>query len=188
MLRKTATLASVCALLTGFTVAGTASAAAPSGESRAATFAAQAHKEGLTDADAAALQRRVDGYLTTMGGKQVAANKIDLGGGSSVVLTLPGEKRARELTGTKRILDSCDSKTFCAFQNSQWWGDQIQMYRCDDYIIPWTTIGSWINNQSTGTVAQFKDNTATVRWVDGGAFAQDDTADWSWVLFVNNCR
>ncbi|MFE3943785.1 hypothetical protein ACFXPV_18225 [Streptomyces sp. NPDC059118] len=188
MLRKAATLASVCALLTGFSVAGTASATAPSGESRAAAFAAQAHKEGLTDADAAALQRRVDGYLTTMGGKQVAANKIDLGGGSSVVLTLPGEKRARELTGTKRILDSCDSKTFCAFQNAQWWGDQIQMFRCDDYIIPWTTIGSWINNQTTGTVAQFKDNTATVRWVDGGAFAQDDSADWSWVLFVNNCR
>ncbi|MFE6667458.1 hypothetical protein ACFVFH_28345 [Streptomyces sp. NPDC057697] len=188
MLRKAATLASVCALLIGFDVAGTASAAAPDGGSRATAFAAQAQEAGLSRTDAAALQRRVDGYLTTMGGKQIAANKIDLGGGSSVVLTLPGEKRARELTGSKKILDSCNSKTFCAFQNAQWWGDEIQMVACSDYMIPWTAVGSWINNQTTGTVAQFKDNTATVRWVDGGAFAQDDTADWSWVLYVNNCR
>ncbi|MEV5201126.1 hypothetical protein [Streptomyces sp. NPDC053720] len=131
MLRRTAVLASACALLTGFNVAGTASAAAPDRESRAATFAVQVHKEGLTDAEAAALLRLRERAVV---GRPAPDGQL---------LGLP---------------------------------DPVEHHRLLD------------QQSDHGTVAQFKDNTATVRWVDGGAFAQDDTADWSWVLFVNNCR
>ncbi|MET7703599.1 hypothetical protein [Streptomyces sp. NPDC005485] len=155
-------------------------------------FAAQARAAGLTGAEAVTLQNRVDRYLAEMGGTQVAANRIDLGGRSSVTVRLPGEKAARDLSGSPASgavsgRDRCDYKYMCAFSDTIFRGDRIDMYVCDDYPIPWSNDGSWVNNQTAGTVSQFKDKQGHVGWHDGGAYEEDISAPWYWVYDVRNC-
>jgi hypothetical protein len=52
-------------------------------------FVIQAGDAGLTNAQAASLQTRVNTYLARTGGTQVAINKIDLDGKGTLLLALP---------------------------------------------------------------------------------------------------
>ncbi|MFK4084974.1 hypothetical protein ACI2LF_12740 [Kribbella sp. NPDC020789] len=153
-------------------------------------FLAQAHEAGLTAQQAAILQDRVDGYLQQVGGRQVAANEIDLYG-ATLRLTLPGETRVRELTAGPRAAAQvgCRYLHFCAWRDPYFVGDLIEMYECKDWSIPWLGHGSWENNQSAHTIAKFKSNDGVTRWTDGpgGSWSYDDDADWSWVHWVRNC-
>ncbi|GHJ36793.1 hypothetical protein [Streptomyces sp. TS71-3] len=178
------------ALFTLPAIAGTAGAASGSG----AGFAAQAQRLGLSNSEATALQSRADRYLDEMGGTQVGVNKIRLGSGAEVVMALPGEKYARDLdaasspAGTQGAAYVCNYGHMCAYQLMYETGDVIDMYTCKDYVIPWVGTGSWDNNQTTGTVAYFKDNNGTIGWSSPGARSWDEDAPWDWVHWVNNCR
>lgn len=82
---------------------------------------------------------------------------------------------------------SCPYKYFCAYPGANFTGTPIPMYNCTEYDIPWTTVGSWINNQTPGTRAQFRSSDHVTRWTDTGAYDSDASADWSWVYWVKPC-
>lgn len=167
--------------------AGAASAGATGAVS---PYAAQVKQAGLTATQTAALQDEVDRYLAQTGGKQVAANVIDLGGKHLMYVALPGEAHPRDMTGGA-LVDHCwpgvDSGYFCAYAGLNFTGTSIPMYSCARYPIPWTADGSWINNQTMGTVANFLDDSGVSRWNDGGAYNEDEDAPWYWVHWVKNC-
>ncbi|MDV9168583.1 hypothetical protein R6V09_00290 [Streptomyces sp. W16] len=167
--------------------AGVASAGA---EGATSPYASQAKQAGLTASQTSALQNEVDRYLTQTGGKQVAANVIDLGGKNLMFVAVPGEAHPRDMT-KGALADPCASPVdygyFCAYSGINFTGSSIPMYSCARYRIPWTADGSWINNQTTGTVANFLDDSGVSRWHDGGALSWDDDAPWYWVHWVKNC-
>ncbi|MER6564079.1 hypothetical protein ABT300_41445 [Streptomyces sp. NPDC001027] len=47
---------------------------------------------------------------------------------------------------------------FCAFSGQKDTGTSIPMWHCTRCRIPWTANGSWTNNQTTGTIANFLDD------------------------------
>ncbi|MFE9768188.1 hypothetical protein ACFYPC_27335 [Streptomyces sp. NPDC005808] len=168
--------------------AGTASASTADATS---PYASQAKQAGLTTSQTAALQKEVNRYLAQTGGKQVAANVIDLGGKSLMSVALPGEAHPRDMTDGV-LVNVCDDSWadygwFCAWSGTSFTGSSIAMYGCADYVIPWTANGSWENNQTTGTVARFKDNSGFIGWEDEGAYDNDWDAPWYWVHWVRNC-
>ena len=168
--------------------AGVASAGA---EGATSPYASQARQSGLTASQTSALQNEVDRYLAQMGGKQVAANVIDLGGKNLMFVALPGEAHPRDMT-KGALVDHCnapgvDYRYFCAFSGTDLTGTSIPMYSCARYRIPWTADGSWFNHQTTGTVANFLDDSGVSRWHDAGAEDWDADAPWYWVHWVKNC-
>ncbi|MDX3752577.1 hypothetical protein [Streptomyces sp. AK08-02] len=167
---------------TGAASAGTTGAVGP--------YASQAKQAGLTGTQTRGLQNEVDRYLAQTGGKQVAANVIDLGGKHLMFVALPGETHPRDMT-SGALVNHCapavDYGYFCAYSGLNYTGSSIPMYSCARYRIPWTANGSWINNQTTGTVAHFLDDGGVSRWNDGGAFSADGDAPWYWVHWVKNC-
>lgn len=172
-------------------VAGSASLAAVlamCGTATAGTAPGQTGEPGLTSAEATALQNRVDAYIADVGGTQIAADRIRLGTGAVLTLALPGRAVGAGRGETTRAASyACRYGHFCAYSDVNWSGDVIDMYYCADYKIPWFGNGSWINNQTPGTQAGFKDWDFVVRWVDPGAYSSDDVADWTWVNYLKNC-
>src|SRR5258705_2590611 len=103
---------------------GTANASAES--SKARTFAAQAAAAGLTRAQAAQLQTSVDDYLAKIGGVQISANKIQFAEGATLLLPLPGEQQAHELTAAADA--TCDGGHMCAWQYTDFSGGKIDLF------------------------------------------------------------
>ena len=130
-------------------------------------------------AQAQQLQARADYYLATMGGVQVAPNQIDLDG-ATVHLLAPNSPAY-----------VCRYGHMCAYGHQQFVGelpdDVVDMYNCRDYYIPWGGRGSWINNQTTGTSADFKDGDGIVRDATGPAYSQHPDFPWGWVWYVKPC-
>lgn len=163
------------------TLAGTGTANA------ASTAAAQG--PGLTPAQAHELQARVDAYLAKLGGTQIAINEIRLPHGADLLLTLPGEKTAHRIstTGTRAatpgsLLD-CPHYYICLFQGQNYTGDVISAYQCGVYVpIPFANYGSWINNQSSGTVAHFYDYYYNAFPTDP---AYSASVSWDWAPWYN---
>ncbi|ATE57292.1 hypothetical protein [Actinosynnema sp.] len=179
--------AAVVSLLLG----GTASA---SGER---SFTAQARAAGLTAAQVEGLQDKVDGYLRELGdrGKQVAPNQIELGG-AVLNVTVPGEDQPRvlgEVTANVNNAAQCSGNWarygwFCAYRDQWFSGDNIGMYACGDYYIPWYTTGSWHNNQTTGTRPWLYFTTGEGPWHMPPADSQQASGvGWSPVLYIDNC-
>jgi hypothetical protein len=141
-------------------------------------YLAQAKQLGLTSKQASDLQNRADSYLSTLGGQQVAADRIRLSDGADLVLALP--------TTGKVAAVACTFEHMCAFRYENYQGDLIDMWHCNWYRIPWKGNGSWINNQFNGTVAIFRDDDGIARW-QSPAYDSDLSADWNWVHWVQNC-
>ncbi|MFJ2163230.1 hypothetical protein [Streptomyces sp. NPDC087856] len=178
-------LASGIFAATAFT--GTAHAAAEHGQP--ALFEQQAGRLGLTTTERQSLQSRVDVYLKRTGGTQVALNKVSLDNGKGyVLLTLPGERTVRDISAAGHpSFHGCAYYFFCAFQSVSFEGDVNAWSDCDVDEISFIGYGSWVNNQTAGTRAQFKDESRVTRWTDSGAPTEDNSADWNWVFFVKAC-
>lgn len=128
--------------------------AAPAQVATAGTpFLRQAQAAGLTATGAANLQARVDAYRAEVGGVQTAANKIDVGDGATLWVTLPGEVAARDLDNRRlQPPGSCSDQHLCLWQDADYSGDSYTLSSCDSWqIIPWLTLGSYRNNQAPGT-------------------------------------
>ncbi|MEU0646013.1 hypothetical protein [Streptomyces umbrinus] len=178
--------------MTTVLVAVTGTGAASAAVDDRAAFVAESRAAGLSAAQAAGLQDKVDAYLIKLSGKgtQVSPNQIDLGG-AALNVTVPGEKRPRPLGDVTTNVIQCDVyadyKWFCAYQYEFMEGDNIGMYRCDVYRIPWATWGSWINNQTEGTspTAYFTDGSS---WRMPPAYDRQDTGvHWQPVRSIRNC-
>ncbi|RJQ66549.1 hypothetical protein D5S17_35135 [Pseudonocardiaceae bacterium YIM PH 21723] len=178
--------AAAAALLLSLTPSATAAGQAP------VRFADQAQSIGLSGAEARDLQSQIDGLIARQGGTQVAVNRVDMGGYAHVI-TIPGERYPRvagDFGRTAPLAAACAYKHMCAYKWTGFVGDGddfIDMYKCEDRWIPWTTMGSWINNQTKGTRAQFKDRSRIVRFTSDPAYSSDASAPWDWVGWVKPC-
>ena len=182
---RTRILGIFAALITTFLVAAPANASTD--------FVAQARHAGLSANQAAALQAKMDGYLAKTGGTQIAPNQIDLYG-ATLFVALPGEAHPRDFTGGAAIQSTrpecsprADYGWFCAYSGTYWTGDQIGMYACNQYNIPWSTIGSWDNKQTSGTKAVFYDDLHRVYYTTPGAPTWSGYFGWEPVAKVRNC-
>ncbi|WP_432006138.1 peptidase inhibitor family I36 protein [Streptomyces parvus] len=184
-------LAALVTALAVLVATPTAAGAGDAARGARADFTAQATSAGLSGAEAKGLQVRVDGYLAKMPGTQVGANKIDLAGGGELLLALPGERNARDLTapdtGVGAAAD-CPYTYVCAYPYENFGGDQLRLYTCD-YLtyIPWTGTGSWINNQRSTLYAKFYGSNGRLGWTSPGGYSEDRHAPWGWVWWLSPC-
>lgn len=178
-----ATVFAVMALVAGSVLGLTgAASAAPAQSDGHSAFSAQTQKAGLTGAQARQLQTKVDGYVAKTGGTQVSANKIAVEGGDLLVAA-PGQRYARDLAGPAgdSAVAACGYGWLCLYRG----GDTLNYYRCGTYSMPWVGDGSFINNQTTGTVARFLNSDRSERW--SSRAYQSGTATWTPVYYVVPC-
>jgi hypothetical protein len=179
--------------------AASLTAGAASASTGSADFTAQAKNAGLSSAKAKELQSRVDRYLTDYHGTQIAANKISADG-MYITLALPGEKYARTLppaAGMRpldewrdRCLDGSPvhSGWFCLYKQPVFQGDVLSMYTCGNHpIYNWLGRGSWVNDQTQGTVALLRSNSWSYAYYTPGAYSSDTDYDWTPVDVVHPC-
>ncbi|WP_406060942.1 hypothetical protein OG462_25165 [Streptomyces sp. NBC_01077] len=155
-------------------------------------FSAQVRSAGLTGTEARSLQARVDGYLAKMPGTQVGANKIALAGGiGELVLTLPGERYARDLTAPNAELGAaagCPYTYVCAYPYEDFVGEELRLFTCNYPVrIYWGGTGSWINNQRSTLYARFYDLNGNLGWTSPGGYSEDRHAPWGWVGWLSPC-
>ncbi|MHC3473157.1 hypothetical protein ACYF6T_31325 [Streptomyces sp. 7R007] len=155
-------------------------------------FVVQARAAGLTAEQAGALQAKVDGYLARQDGRQVAANEIRLAGGATLTLTVPGERYVRDLAAPDAARTTedweCDYTYFCMYRQPLGQGERLSLYHCQDYALQdWLGEGSYYNNQTPGTQAQFKDRNRRVIYTTPRAPFSDASFDWTPVWYVKPC-
>jgi hypothetical protein len=112
---------------------------------------------------------------------------LALAGTVLVLAATAGTSGAAAQTGEVGAAATCRSGHFCAYSGINFTGQVIDMYNCRDHRIYWGGHGSWINNQTGGARAQFKDRDGIVRWVSDAPYTDDRDADWSWVYSVRPC-
>lgn len=189
VVKRFASVAAAALALLAVGLTGPASAAPAQADT---VFGAQARAAGLTQAQADALQAKVEGNLARLGGRQVSANEIRLAEGATLLVPVPGEKYARDLTspaGTRSALAwECTYEYFCMYRGQNGTGERLALYYCQDYALDnWVGLGSWWNYQTTGTRAQFKDRNRTVIYTTPGASSYNGSYDWTPVWYVKPC-
>jgi len=156
-------------------------------------FVVQAQAAGLSVSQATALQEKANEYLAKLGSqaRQVAPNRIELPG-AVLNFPVPGESQPRALSASAPIPEcqgGANYKWFCAYQYENFGGAHIGMYTCGVWhVIPWSTTGSWENNQTRGTrpLLHFLNNTY---WDMPAAYAVQRTGvGWSTVYRIRPCR
>lgn len=191
--RTVAALVAVLVLLPMLSIGAGAATAASS----RSDFIRQARTAGLSAGQAQALQATVDDYLVRLkgSGTQVSPNQISLKGGMLNV-AVPGEDQPRNLVrnpaypaAAANCRPSADYEWFCAYQYEYRQGDVVDMWECfREFIIPWSTFGSWENNQTRGTrpLLEFLNGST---WEMPGAYSnQLSGVGWSPVWSIIPCR
>ncbi|MEV0227120.1 hypothetical protein [Streptomyces sp. NPDC050704] len=74
----------------------------------------------------------------------MSVNKILVDEATEIVLVLPGEKYARDVTtqSSSTIKATCLTLWFCAFSGPNYTGDSTKRSSCGTLHIPWYTDGS----------------------------------------------
>ncbi len=175
---KLTSLVALVAVTAGCLVGLAGPAGAAPSANPTARFTAQAEAAGLTAAQAHSLQSRVDGYLRTVGGTQVSANKIDLDGTGELVLAAPGLVTPAA---------TCYSGDMCVWSGQSYTGDFMSKYVCSRFSMPWATTGSWRNNQSSGTRARFYDSNNNLYYTTPAAPSHDTSYNWVSVFSIIPC-
>ncbi|GGU37809.1 peptidase inhibitor family I36 protein [Streptomyces lavendofoliae] len=159
-----------------------------------AAFRAEAVRDGLSAQQISGLQQKVDAFIAESGGKQIAANKVAVEGGS-VTFTVPGEKYARALNSglngnsPATAAASCPYYYFCGYKGSNFTGEQWNRSSCVLHEIPdgWNSGGSWINNQSGDTRARMYNKSKSLIYTTPPAYSSDADGDWGPVWYVRPC-
>jgi hypothetical protein len=194
--RRVATLALAFGV---FAAGGAVSATADTEPVVQADFDVQAKSAGLSRAQAEELQTRVDRYLADYHGTQIAANKISAVG-MYITVALPGENYARTLPAASDVLakdvwqDRClngspvYSGWFCLYKRQTFQGDVLSMYTCGDHrIYNWYGYGSWVNDQTRGTVALLRSANWAYQYRTPGAYSSSTSFNWTPVDVVHPC-
>ncbi|MEU1804759.1 peptidase inhibitor family I36 protein [Streptomyces sp. NPDC019937] len=159
-------------------------------------FATQSRQAGLTATQSARLQRDVDAVIAESGGRQVAANIVDLGDDASVRLVVPGEKYVRDLATTRGPVTApiqavCPYKDFCAYQGTNYTGHEQRFGECREENLKgrgWSGSGSWYNNQSKPSMrAKMYGKAGNLVYKDGGPGSHDLNANWRPVWSIKPC-
>ncbi|MFH7599696.1 hypothetical protein WDV06_32040 [Streptomyces racemochromogenes] len=145
------------------------------------TFTRQARAAGLSAAQAAALQQRVDSVLASdPQARQTSANKLSIAGGD-LVLRAPGQSETRDLAAPGQALD-CANGHLCIRDGL---GNNYDYYYCGYYDFGGVGDGTFNNNQSSGTRARFYNQNGSERWSN---VAKDSgTASWTPVYHIRPC-
>ncbi|GAB1512608.1 hypothetical protein JCM33774_46500 [Actinophytocola sp. KF-1] len=154
-------------------------------------FVGQARAAGLATGKADALQAKVDRYLVALEGRgtQVSPNQIDLGG-AVLTVAVPGEATPRQFgaAGVPQCAGaSANYEWFCAYQYEHYTGDNIGMWSCGYYPIPWVTIGSYQNNQTAGTVPTVYFDGGTSENLPPARHDESEWVPWYRIHTVRNC-
>lgn len=125
---------------------------------RPAPFRDQALASGLTDAQAADLQNRVDDVLAAIpGGHQVSATEISYDGLTATVDPLYSADRANLVPASP----TCSEGWFCIVVQ----GTQFDFFKCQTWDLSnWLNNASFNNNQTPGTVARAYDQGFNQIW------------------------
>jgi hypothetical protein len=155
-------------------------------------FSAQAERAGLTNIQAKKLQGEIDNYLAEFGGKQVAANKIELAGTGSLVVPLPGERYARDLAQPASILSThhgCLEYYFCMYRGTNYSGTRLNLFYCNEVALSgWVTKGSYVNNQLPyGSIAALLKRQNHTTAVVSISYDEDASFDWYPIWYVDPC-
>jgi len=160
-------------------------------------FAQDALSAGLSRAQVSELQGQIDRDLASLGGVQVAANKITTVDGATVLYPLPGEKYAHALGDGRDGNDiataaaSCPYYNFCGYKGANYTGAQWNKSNCGVYNeIPdgWNSGGSWYNNQSHRYTSSMYGKTKNFVFQTASAPSSDPAGNWHPVWYVrNNC-
>ena len=147
------------------------------------------------DSASVALQSEVDRDLATLGGKQVAANRIVAGDGSVITYVPPGEKYAHVLgdgldgNNPQTAKASCAYGAFCGWSKSNFTGRMRSWVDCNVYFtLPstYSSGGSWINNQTHHYTTSMYDKYGSRVYTTPPAYSSDDHGDWSNIHFIYN--
>jgi len=184
--------AAVVSLVTTVAVASQADAfpvGAPS------NFTAQVRAAGFSAGQAAALQGEIDRDLATLGGKQVAANRIITSDNSTITYPLPGEKYAHVLgdglngNDPRTPFALCSSGAFCGWPYANYQGKGFTHAACGDYYeIPngWDSGGSWINNQTHHYTTSFYGRHYAYLSTSPEAYFAESHGNWGPVWYISN--
>ncbi|MFJ2171054.1 peptidase inhibitor family I36 protein [Streptomyces griseofuscus] len=188
----------VTALLAGAGALATPAATASATPTTHQVFATQARKAGLTDTQSTELQRQVDATLAESGGRQTAANIVDLGNGTSIRLVVPGEKRVRDLATTRGPATGpalqqyvCPYGDFCAYTEPGYNGKEQRFGACKNQPLlgsGWGGPGSWYTNQTRlWMLASMYGKTGNWVFTDNGPGDHDLNGNWKPVWSITPC-
>jgi hypothetical protein len=141
--RMTLATLAAAALTAAGTQAASAATHGPSG------YAQQASRAGLSQSQAAYLQHKIDGLITSNPtARQVSANTVEIGG-KLLAIGAPGQKTVQAIgISNAAAAAACPSGYLCTYHN----GQAINYYYCTThYLSGWTGLGYIFNNQTTGT-------------------------------------
>ncbi|WP_203710092.1 hypothetical protein [Asanoa siamensis] len=178
------------ALLVVVAVAVFGGTAAARADPRHPHFATQASAAGLTGAEARALQHRVDRYLARLGGTQVGINRIDLAGGATLRLVVPGRGPAAPEVSPSGVIGPapCRPHHFCVYAHEDYAGDRLDLYQCGvlHYLL-FAGYGSYRNNQAPGTVPRYysHDRLLSYSGIPGRVAARKQS--WTFIEWVRPC-
>ena len=135
-----------------------------------AAVAAEAKQAGLSTAEAAGMQKKVDAQLArTPGAQQTGVNEITSVDGQSVMtLPLPGEKKARGVDEAVGALGTANCAKYytCLYEHKDFNGRRLAWKDCNfNHLRDWDftdKTSSYHNNQSRGT------KTYVYNWTSSG--------------------
>jgi hypothetical protein len=164
--------------------AGVASAA-PAGV--APRFAAQARAAHISVAKAGQLQQEVTSYIHEHGGTQAALNVVDVPGGS-ITFAVPGEKYARDLATTPKVLaaaTACPIGSFCAYEGEFYGGNERSYFsNCEENTMPWSSEGSYKNELPDGEWANWFNASQELIYETPPAASENPEVSWIPVAYI----
>ena len=85
-------------------------------------------------------------------------------------------------------IHGCEFQWFCAYPGTNFTGTPIKMFDCNvDVFMPFANFGSFVNNQTAGTRATFKDSNHNVINRTLGAYTESASFNWGPVFYVQAC-
>ncbi|MEV7519227.1 hypothetical protein [Streptomyces sp. NPDC091371] len=83
---------------------------------------------------------------------------------------------------------ACPYEYFCAYPEPGYGGQPIMLWSCSDVrYIPWSSTGSWINNQTSGTRARFIYSGGASSYTDGAWSVAPGGVNWSQIYYIDPC-
>jgi|SRR5215471_10664074 len=84
-------------------------------------------------------------------------------------------------------IHGCPFLYFCAYSGTNFTGSVIPMLNCQLYTMPFAGEGSWVNNQTRGTRAEFLGSRGQLLNFTAPAPSQNASKNWTNVFFVKPC-
>jgi hypothetical protein len=88
--------------------------------------------------------------------------------------------------GTRTPAAACPYEYFCIYSQPNFTGTQYNLHDCHDYPVGFAGIGSWRNNQTSGTRAVFSNSDGS-KYITNPPPASAASYNWTPVLDIKPC-